>query len=92
MRAEQFEQFKADVRKILGDSLVGEVGPDKGQFAFCTSEPDQGENVKAKSIDAIMEAKVKYPDLARWPVMPFGVKGRIIYVIAGLRRGESNDH
>jgi len=84
MKAKQFEEFKQDVKKLLGDSFVGEVGPDRGQFAFCTSEPDQGEQVKAKSIDAIMEAKAKYPELARCPVMPFGVKGRIIYVIANV--------
>ena len=84
MKAKQFEEFKQDVRKLLGDSFVGEVGPDRGQFAFCTSEPDQGEHAKAKSIDAIMEAKAKYPELDRCPVMPFGVKGRIIYVIANV--------
>ena len=84
MKTKQFEQFKQDVRKLLDDSFVGEVGPSQGQYAFCTSEPDQGEYVKAKSIDAIMEAKAKYPELARCPVMPFGVKGRIIYVIANV--------
>lgn len=84
MKTTQFNEFKKDVRKILGDSLAGEVGPAHGQYAFCSSEPDQGEQVKAKSIDAIMEAKAKYPELAMCPVMPFGVSGRTTYVIAGI--------
>ncbi len=84
MKTKQFSQFKQDVRKLLGDSFVGEVGPSQGQFAFCTSEPDRGESVKAEHIDAIMQAKLKYDSLARCPVMPFGVKGKIIYVIANV--------
>ena len=84
MKTQQFEQFKQDVRKLLGDSLVGEVGPSQGQFAFCTSEPGLSEDVPAKSIDAIDQAKRKYSELRRCPVMPFSVKGRTIYVIANV--------
>lgn len=40
MKAKQFEEFKQDVKKPPDDAFVGEVGPDKDQFAFCTSEPD----------------------------------------------------
>lgn len=89
MKAEQFEKFKQDVREILGPSLVGEVGPDNGQYAFCTSEPAVPEGGKAASIDAILKAKEAYPELARCPVMPFSVAGeaaspRTIYVVAGV--------
>lgn len=84
MKTKQFNEFKKDVRKILGKSLVGEIGPERGQYAFCTSEPDLGENVQAKSVQAIVHAKEAYPELARCPVMPFGVSGRTIYVIAGV--------
>ena len=84
MKTKQFEQFKQDVKKLLGDSLVGEVGPSQGQYAFCTSEPDLGENVQAKSIQAIIRAQSKYSDLDRCSIMPFGVSGRTTYVIAGI--------
>lgn len=83
-KQEQFEEFRKDVKRLLGDAFVGEVGPDRGQFAFCTSEPDRGETAKAEHIDAILQAKDKYGALARCAVMPFGVSGRIIYVVAGL--------
>jgi len=84
MKATQFNEFKKDVRKILGKSLVGEVGPAHGQYAFCTSEPDLGENVQAKSIQAIIQAQNKYSDLGRCSIIPFGVYGRTTYVIAGV--------
>ena len=84
--AKQFESFKKDVRKLLGASLVGEVGPAQGQYGFCTTEPDLGETAKARSIDAIVEAKDRYPALERCPVMPFAARGKIVYVIAGLAR------
>ena len=84
MKTKQFNEFKKDVRKILGKSLVGEVGPAHGQYAFCTSEPDLGENVQAKSIQAIIQAQSKYSALDRCAIMPFGVSGRTTYVIAGI--------
>ena len=61
-----------------------EVGPAHGQYAFCTSEPDLGENVQAKSIQAIIRAQSKYSALDRCSIMPFGVSGRTTYVIAGI--------
>lgn len=84
MKNTQFNEFKEDVRKILGKLLVGEVGPAHGQYAFCTSEPDLGENVQAKSIQAIIQAQNKYSALDRCAIMPFGVSGRTTYVIAGI--------
>lgn len=84
MKTKQFDEFKKDVRKILGKSLVGEVGPADGQYAFCTSEPDLGENVRAKSIKAIIQAQSKYSTLDRCSIMPFGISGHTTYVIAGI--------
>ena len=86
MKNKQFEQFRNEVKQFLGDGLVGEIGPDQGQFAFATSEPDLGPDVRAKSLDGILEIKAKYPQLSRCAVMPFAVSGRTIYCIAGLNR------
>lgn len=84
MKTKQFDEFKKDVRKILGKSLVGEIGPTHGQYAFCTSEPDLGENVQAKSIQAIIQARSKYDTLDRCSIMPFGISDRTTYVITGI--------
>ena len=86
MENKQFEMFKADVRRLLGDRLVGEAGPDRGQFAFATSEPDLGPLRRARSLDAIEAAKAKYPQLARCAVAPFAVSGLTVYCVAGADR------
>ena len=83
---EQFDRFRENVRKILGESLVGEIGPTHGQFGFATTEPDLGPARRAKSLDAIEAARAKYPQLARCPVAPFAVDGRTVYCMAGLDR------
>lgn len=84
---EEFNKFVEEVKAGMGPDFVDTIDAiDSGkQFAFATNEPDQGENVRGKWLDLI-EAKLKehgwYPGI---PVMPFPVKGRLVYVL-GMRR------
>ena len=83
-KAGQFELFKHNVQELMGDDFVGTVGPDRGQFGFACNEPACDPRDKARYIDQILEAKSKYPALARCPVMPFEVSGKTVYAIAGI--------
>lgn len=81
-----FFQFVKDCEKALGPALVGKIGPMDGQFAFATNDPDEGEDKPAPHLPAIEAALDAYPSLSRLRVMPFPVKGKLVYVVAGLSR------
>lgn len=83
---EEFESFVRDFKAVLGRELVDTVGPTQDQFAFATTERDEGPDKPAKWLDKMIEAKAKYPSLRRCGVMPFGISEHVVYVIAGLGR------
>lgn len=84
---DRFGRMIEEIKSGMGGDFVGEIDQidSAGQFALATNEPDRGENVRGRWLDLI-EAKLKeygwYPGIA---VMPFPVKGRLVYVFA-LRR------
>lgn len=87
MNSEKIEKLVTGVRKSMGTHLVGVVDRHRedGQLAFCTDEPDPGESVRGKWLDCVEKA-VEEAGLRHAPCMPFPVQGKLIYVVAGLKR------
>ena len=85
--SKNLEEFIEDIKQQLGAELVGVIDKAKedGQVGFATKEPDQGENVPGRYNEMFEKAIAKH-GLEHCVHMPFGVKGRLVYVVAGLKR------
>lgn len=80
MTTDDIEHLKEDAAGVFGDALIGSVLDSTGrQLAFCTSEEDLGESTPAPHISELRRA-VRARGI-RGPVMAFGVKGRLVYVV-----------
>ncbi len=89
MTYKQLDAAVADIKKALGEHMVEDVIRDAeksdGQIGFATDELDAGPNVRGKWCDTF-ERILDEHGLDRLVFMPFPVQGRLVYVIAGLRR------
>lgn len=89
MTKEQLDAAVADIKEALGEHMVGAVIDvalkTDGQIAFATDEEDAGPDVRGKWCDTFADI-LKRHGLGMLPYMPFPVKGRLVYVIAGLHR------
>lgn len=89
MTHKQLDAAVADIKKALGEHMVGDVIRDAeksdGQIGFATDELDAGPDVRGKWCDTFEEILDKH-GLDSLVSMPFPVEGRLVYVIAGLRR------
>jgi len=87
IKKQEFDKFVAEIKKGMGKDFVGVADAvEKGrQFAFATLEPDRGEDVHGKWLDLIEGKLEKYGWWPKIVCMPFPVKGRLVYVLAGFR-------
>lgn len=89
MNRKQLDAAVADIKKALGEHMVGDVIRDAeksdGQIGFATDELDAGPDVRGKWCDTF-ERILDEHGLGRLVSMPFPVQGRLVYVIAGLQR------
>lgn len=89
MTYKQLDAAVADIKEALGEHMVGDVVRDAeksdGQIGFATDEEDAGPDVRGKWCDTF-EAILGRHGLGRLVFMPFPVMGKLVYVIAGLRR------
>lgn len=89
MTYKQLDAAVTDIKEALGEHMVGDVIRDKeesdGQIGFATDEEDAGPDVRGKWCATVEEILAKH-GLTRLVCMPFPVKGRLVYVIAGLKR------
>lgn len=89
MTYKQLDAAVADIKKALGEHMVGDVIRDAeksdGQIGFAVDEEDAGPDVRGKWCDTFERILAKH-GLDRLVFMPFPVKGRLVYVIAGLQR------
>jgi len=89
MTRKQLDAAVADIKKALGEHMVGDVIRDAeksdGQIGFATDELDAGPDVRGKWCDTF-ERILDEHGLDELVSMPFPVQGRLVYVIAGLRR------
>jgi hypothetical protein len=88
MTRESLDQAIAEIKDGLGDHMVGDVIREAektdGQIGFATDEDDQGPNVCGKWVDMIERVLARH-ELHRIVMMPFPVKGKLVYVLAGLK-------
>lgn len=89
MTRKQLDAAVADIKEALGEHMVGDViwdaAESDGQVGFATDEEDAGEDVRGKWCDTFEEILERH-GLGRLVFMPFPVQGRLVYVIAGLKR------
>lgn len=89
MTYKQLDAAVADIKKALGEHMVGDVireaEKSDGQIGFATDEEDAGPDVRGKWCDTFEEILDRH-GLDSLVFMPFPVQGRLVYVIAGLRR------
>ena len=85
--SKKLDEFVKDIKDQLGAECVGVIDRSRqeGQIGFATTEPDQGENVPGK-FNEMFEKTIAKHGLRYCAHMPFGVKGRLVYVVAGLKR------
>lgn len=81
----KIERFRALVQKALGPDYVGftDQYDSTRRVGFATAEPDRGEDVKAKYVDAICDASREAG--LHVNVLPFALCGNIVYECA-IRR------
>jgi len=88
MAHKQLDAAVADIKKALGEHMVGDVIRDAeksdGQIGFATDELDAGPDVRGKWCDTF-ERILDEHGLDELVSMPFPVQGRLVYVIAGLQ-------
>ena len=77
------EEVKAGMDGDFVDTI--DAAEKDAQFAFATNEPDRGESVRGRWLDLIEAKLEKYGWWPRIVCMPFPVRGRLVYVLAGLR-------
>jgi len=84
---EKIEKLKETVQKAMGSHCLGVIDQsfENGQLAFATDEDDRGEGVQGEWTDVILDS-VKIAGIERAPVMPFPTRGKLVYVVAGLKR------
>ena len=87
VKKSEFDKFVEEVKKGMGGDFVDTIDAvaKDGQFAFATNEPDQGEDVRGKWLDLVEKKLEKYGWWPKIVCMPFPIKGRLVYVLAGLR-------
>lgn len=75
--------FVNDIKKELGANMVGEEIVDfrSNQIAFATTEIDKGEHVRADYCD-MFERMIAKHKLNYGVIMPFAVRGRVLYVVS----------
>ena len=92
MTRQQLDDLVHDISSALGEHMVGDVIETAlatgGQIGFATDEDDQGPDVRGKWLDALEERLAKH-GFTRCRCMPFPVKGKLVYVVAGLRNIEN---
>jgi hypothetical protein len=83
----KIEKLKETVRKAMGSHCLGIVDRSElnGQLAFVTDEDDKGESVHGEWTDLVTDS-VKVAGMSHVPVMPFATNGKLMYVVAGLKR------
>lgn len=82
---ERIERFRALVQKAMGPDYVGFTDQYDGirRVGFATAEPDRGEDVKARYVDAICDASREAG--LHVSILPFSLDGKIVYECA-IRR------
>lgn len=89
MTKKQLDAAVADIKEALGEHMVGDVireaEKSDGQIGFATDEEDAGPDVRGKWCDTF-ERILDEHGLDGLVFMPFPVQGRLVYVIAGLKR------
>jgi len=88
MTKKQFDEAVAELKEKLGEHLVGVITDaveTDGQIGFATDEDDAGPYARGKWCDTF-DSVLKAHGLDRLVYMPFPVKGKLVYVIAGIGR------
>lgn len=82
---ERIERFRVLVQKAMGPDYVGftDQYDDIRRVGFATAEPDRGEGVKSRYVDAICDASREAG--LHVSILPFALCGTIVYECA-IRR------
>jgi len=88
MTRQQLDDLVHDISSALGEHMVGDVIETAlatdGQIGFATDEDDPGPDTRGKWCTTFEERLAKH-GLTRCRCMPFPVRGKLVYVVAGLR-------
>lgn len=88
MTRKKFDEAVAELKEKLGEHLVGVITDAVeryGQIGFATDEDDAGPYARGKWCDTF-DSVLRKHGLYYLAYMPFSVKGKLVYVIAGINR------